>query len=80
MSYVLLLEDSIINKRFLSPQIHHPRINFFNESGMEMECEKREKPYKIPDNAITCCAYKFVCVCVCVCLFCFVLFSLESGL
>ena len=62
MSYILLLEDSIINKRFLSPEIYHTRINFFNESGMEMEFEKRKKPYQIPDNAINSVDIDF-CVC-----------------
>ena len=62
VSYILLLEDSIINKRFLSPEIYHTRINFFNKSGMKMEFEKRKKPYQIPDNAINSVDIDF-CVC-----------------
>ena len=60
ITYILLLQDSMINKRFLSPKLYYSRINFFNGNGMEIEFKKRKKHYKIPDYSITSCAYFFL--------------------
>lgn len=58
--YILLLQDSMINKKFLRPTIYHIRINFFNRNGMEIEFKKRKKQHKISDYEITSYAYIFL--------------------